>query len=187
MAKHMNMVGGPLWWGPGALGPSKSGADQLFHHIGLQNRWCVYHFENLRLNILCAPIDTYFNVRINTKNLRKLFAVRLPKHNAGCFYHAPFYQCFTNGVGFFSLANMWAILNDSYVTSADNDWQKHWLLAIFTFLKRVIVALIQSQRLIMIARVSCLTMTLLSKVSCSDLQKISPAWWYNLTTHCRIV
>jgi len=32
MAKHMNMVGGPLWWGalgPGPLGPSKSGADQI--------------------------------------------------------------------------------------------------------------------------------------------------------------
>jgi len=27
MAKHMNMVGDPLWWGPWPLGPSlKSGA-----------------------------------------------------------------------------------------------------------------------------------------------------------------
>jgi len=57
------------------------------------------------------------------RRLCKFLVVRLPQHKASCFYHARFYKCLTNGVGFLFSNHVSDF--DASTTSADDDWRKH--------------------------------------------------------------
>jgi len=81
MAKHMNMVGGTLWWGalgPGPLAPPESGAvsdvsifpmsKYLLHNVGITSKWATISSRRLGINLEYSSHRLFLQVMEKANN-----------------------------------------------------------------------------------------------------------------------